>query len=785
MRFVTLIVTVAAMSLFFYGIYRPIGAELLIVFLFFVVAFFLHVRALQASTRPADEEDIRVSLETIPKPSNEISESDEPIKTWSEDTIGRASVVDNLAVAILISKVPVIGLVGDFGSGKTSVLNLFREHVADKAIIVAFSGWLPGSADTLASYLMADIANECQKQYMVPGLRRSLDRVAKALAQSVPVLRGITELLPTDTQKDDIEHLKSALSRLPKRVVVLLDELDRMQHEEVRTLLKVVRGISYLPNLSFICAAEKSKLIETISGDVNNASQLYFEKFFPVEVAIPKVNDRDLQKAGVERIISALKRRKWFNNDGEVDIFRDQLNKVWEKKIGPFCQTLRSIGLLANDVGIAAAPLRREVDLVDLVLIETVKRFRPRIYNAIAQNSLALTGGESMLKGGEYHSDEEKKLVSERFRQQLKSLTETDAEYEAVSSLVAELFPLFAKDEPRSWVLRHESVKRVDEEKRIAQAGMFPAYFRYALPAAMFSSLELEEFSRRTKALASEQERRDLFVEELRSMERGSLKRDDFLKKVSEAIKVEDKDVSRSWALAALSAANEVLYDTFAGLGEAGHVLRMVIRYAERLKGSDRVKFLQEGILVAADDSLAYRILRILTDPKSDAELGVSYAELYPAFVQRMRGRYGLEVDVAKVDLTTSDPRAFDEWAASDLSSVGVTVDPADQPMQHDFWKRYLSGRSRSKLFTTFNQIILPFYIFQTDPAPYVENKVSIDLIRKLYAELPDDPGMSEVPRKYRVRLFRFLRGDFKNGIPMEDIDGDHDSVSDDELDAR
>lgn len=59
---------------------------------------------------------------------------------------------------------------------------------------------------------------------------------------------------------------------------------------------------------------------------------------------------------------------------------------------------------------------------------------------------------------------------------------------------------------------------------------------------------------------------------------------------------------------------------------------------------------------------------------------------------------------------------------------------------------------------------------------------MSVNLIRKLYAELPDDPGMRDVPRKYKVRLYRFLRGDFKNGIPMEDIEGDDGSVTDEEL---
>jgi hypothetical protein len=100
-------------------------------------------------------------------------------------------------------------------SGKTSTLNLVREHLGDKAITVSFSTWLPGSAETLTSYLLSDIANECKKHYVVPGLRQSTRRFALALGQKVPFLSDFLKVLPATTQRDDLENLKLALIRLP------------------------------------------------------------------------------------------------------------------------------------------------------------------------------------------------------------------------------------------------------------------------------------------------------------------------------------------------------------------------------------------------------------------------------------------------------------------------------------------------------------------------------------------------------------------------------------------
>jgi hypothetical protein len=55
-----------------------------------------------------------------------------------------------------------------------------------------------------------------------------------ALHNNVQMLKGVADLLPASTQRDDIENLRSALRRLPKRVVVLLDALDRMEADELQ-----------------------------------------------------------------------------------------------------------------------------------------------------------------------------------------------------------------------------------------------------------------------------------------------------------------------------------------------------------------------------------------------------------------------------------------------------------------------------------------------------------------------------------------------------------------------
>lgn len=307
-----------------------------------------------------------------------------------------------------------------------------------------------------------------------------------------------------------------------------------------------------------------------------------------------------------------------------------------------------------------------------------------------------------------------------------------------------------------------------EDEKRIFHPGMFAAYFRYELPQALFSSVELEAVVRGINDAPNDAARQRVFQDELNSMIKGDLRRDDFLRKLADVVKSLAPSVRMALVHAAMRAADKYVYDAIlVGAGEAGHVLRIVLRTAEIAPVAERAELLSQCIAEATDDTMAYRILVGLTRKQTDVDLGVSFAELYPAFVKRMRMRYGPDVDAAKIDLTTSDPLAFNLWGMSMVKDQSVTVDPQDRAIQYDFWRRYI-GKSRSRLAQVFQGVFMPFGIYQEDASLSVENKLSIEDLRRLYGQASNDEALSQVDQKSLRRLQRLLNGEFKNGIAPE-----------------
>jgi hypothetical protein len=444
---------------------------------------------------------------------------------------------------------------------------------------------------------------------------------------------------------------------------------------------------------------------------------------------------------------------------------------MWDGRIAPFCKTLRAIGLLANDVSVAAAPLRREVDPVDLTLIEMLHRFKPFVYKLLAKSSLALTGGEGLWRGGAYHDDKDEEAARKKLFDDLKVAFPDDDELEQVHGVINELFPLVSKAERRLRRAQRRSEHSAVEEKdkRVSEPGIFPAYFRYELPDEIFSSVELASLLQRLEGASSQEARDKIFLDTLRSMVKGSLKRDDFLRKLADSVKLIPVTVAKSLGVAAVKVSDKYMYDMLPAFGEAGHVLRMLLLITQRLSRTERAGFLQECILNASDDTMAFRILTILTQQKDDANIEVSVADLYASFAMRMRKRYGRDVDAVNCDLSASDPWALDYWGR-DFSASGIKTDPEDRKIQNDFWLRYI-GNSRSRLAQAFRTFFLPMAAYSEDPAPLVQNRISLEDLKRLYEELPEDATLTSADLKSLSTLGRFLKGEFKSGIsPRSDI---------------
>ncbi|WP_049975842.1 P-loop NTPase fold protein [Azospirillum sp. B506] len=242
---------------------------------------------------------------------------DRPIKSPADDRLGRDGFVARLARALVTSdgraSGVVVGLTGPWGSGKSSLLNLLqaeieRQHPA--AVVVRFDPWLVSGrddvitqffAELLATITMVGTANGRHGD-MLRDLGAKLAGYAKDLAPAAglfSVVPGVgmaaagavrvAETLLTRDRSLAAQHreLADMLTGVDVPIVVLIDELDRVEDAEVRAVAQLVRAVADFPGISYLLAYDRSRVIEALGDKNSERGAAYLEKIVQLEIPLP------------------------------------------------------------------------------------------------------------------------------------------------------------------------------------------------------------------------------------------------------------------------------------------------------------------------------------------------------------------------------------------------------------------------------------------------------------------------------------------------------------------
>jgi predicted KAP-like P-loop ATPase len=208
-----------------------------------------------------------------------------PIETEAQDRFGRAAFVRRVATGLIgrdgkKARGVVVGVVGAWGSGKSSVLNLLAADLAQrepKPVLVRFDPWLISGRDDLVLALLAEMHAALAA---APGLKEKAGQFLDAASPYISVLgrlggafvpgfsntvdKGVEVIRERMKGPSGLQELKSAVARtlqdVPVPVVVLIDELDRLRDDEVRTVAQLVRAVADFPHVSYVLAYDQRRV---------------------------------------------------------------------------------------------------------------------------------------------------------------------------------------------------------------------------------------------------------------------------------------------------------------------------------------------------------------------------------------------------------------------------------------------------------------------------------------------------------------------------------------------
>ena len=332
-----------------------------------------------------------------------------------------------------------------------------------------------------------------------------------------------------------------------------------MQKAELLTLLKIIRGAAVLPNLTFVCALNQEHVEKVAFDGQGSDTHEFFEKFFPTAVDLPKPSPDVLQHMFCDQLSTIFE--GWFKNDAEQKAFSEALKQLWKDAIVHTCTNIRKTALLLNDVAAAAQLVEGEVNPLDLCALAAVRRFFPAIYEIIWTNAAFFSNSYGWWKSLSHRSEREVAAEAEKVGNKIKEASTGASGDDTAKALLSAMFPARAKEVLDAQRIRRgedTGLDKAEAGKRIAHPDFFPVYFHCEVPETVFSSREMERFIDSLKTETSDSGRQTVFALKFASLEDGSVRRYDFIHKLSLRLADLPVDIARSVALAISASAAEL-----------------------------------------------------------------------------------------------------------------------------------------------------------------------------------------------------------------------------------
>jgi energy-coupling factor transporter ATP-binding protein EcfA2 len=342
--------------------------------------------------------------------------ADNPIRHKDQDQLGRARVAEVIAAEIRsldASEGCVVGLLGPWGSGKTSLLNLVRDELTAPPglVVLEFNPWMFSGTDELLERFflelgaqfrsstdrLADLADEIEVYGEVVAPLRLLPIIGVWVERARSVLQAIKKARKRREGGvlEQRARLAKRLAELQAPIVIIIDDLDRLHTDEIRNIFKLVRLTANFPNLIYVLAFDRHR-VELALSEEGLVGRDFLEKILQVAYDIPVVPQELLTSRLTTELQAALED---IDNPGLFDssAWPDVLIEI----LRPLIRNLRDVRRYVASLHGTLQGLEGRVALVDVLALEAVRVFLPDAFAALVEAQEALTSTRSLSPYGQ------------------------------------------------------------------------------------------------------------------------------------------------------------------------------------------------------------------------------------------------------------------------------------------------------------------------------------------------------------------------------------------------
>ena len=342
------------------------------------------------------------------------------LNPWTDDRLGFSEFAKLLSRVIVGISAPngyVIGIQGKWGSGKSTALNFVTAYLekhneeladpANKIEILNFRPWIvSGHQDVVAAFfkvLSEELGPQDKKRWLCDHKKKlgelsqeatnNLVDAAAKMGVAIDHTGGVASKIGGTFLKKGVEtlvkkylsepslqatydDLRGKLRDSRRKFLVLIDDIDRLNDDEVRSIMQMVKTVGQLPNIIYLLSYDREIVWKALDGGVERVGPRFAEKLVQQEIDLPKPSKHDLLTlldTELESVLGAGEETvRW------AYIVRDGVTR--------WMRAPRDVVRLSNAVKFSWLALKGEIDPQDLLAMEGLRLFDEAAFNWAREN---------------------------------------------------------------------------------------------------------------------------------------------------------------------------------------------------------------------------------------------------------------------------------------------------------------------------------------------------------------------------------------------------------------
>jgi len=338
----------------------------------------------------------------------------------------------------------VIGLEGRWGSGKTHVLQALEALVEEveeerRPILVRFNPWMMSGARDIVNALLVQLAAALSADEAPPGRRRfrpfgarppasagaalaenlmhyaSLlavlksaswvadavspgtgfvlgDLVGRTASEVASTAGGLSKALkhfggsPAGLSLPEIRgRVLRGLKEQRRRIVVLVDDLDRLPPVELAEMFRAVKAVADFPNVVYVLSYDPEIVSSALKSSLRiRDGRAYLEKIVHLPIVVPEIPAGTFHGFAIARLQSALADPELESSEAA------DLNMAY-RLAAAMIATPRDVERLRTRVRYVSEIMLRKVNMADVLLLEALNQCVPSVGGWIRENVALLT----------------------------------------------------------------------------------------------------------------------------------------------------------------------------------------------------------------------------------------------------------------------------------------------------------------------------------------------------------------------------------------------------------